>query len=240
VRSARRGHGQGRDFWIYFAGQGISQLGSSFTAFALPLLVFRLTHSATNLALTMAANFVPYLLFGLVLGADVDRVNRKRMMVLVDLARGAVIAVLPILYLAGSLRIGWIYGVAFVQATLGILFEAGEFAAIPSLVADDELVTANGRVMATNSTAALRQAIVPNHLFGRVISVAGVLAWSAIPLGAVAGAAAISVSSVRAVYAGIGILAAVIAAGFALSPIRHGDRLIAAARDRREADVDVG
>src|SRR5258708_1069793 len=137
TRSAKPRHTLGRDFWLYFGGQMISQLGSSFTAFALPLLVFRLTHSATNLALTMAANFLPYLLFGLVLGAVVDRVNRKRMMVWVDLARGAVIVILPCLYLAGSLRIGWIYAVAFVQATLGILFEAGEFAAIPSLVTGD-------------------------------------------------------------------------------------------------------
>ena len=39
--------------------------GGSFTTFALPLLVFRLTHSATNLALATVAEFVPYLLFGL-------------------------------------------------------------------------------------------------------------------------------------------------------------------------------
>jgi len=57
----------GRDFWLYFSGQLVSQVGSSFTLFALPLLVFKLTHSATNLALTTASNFVPYLLFGLVL-----------------------------------------------------------------------------------------------------------------------------------------------------------------------------
>src|SRR6201999_4082074 len=59
----------GRDFWLYFSGQLISQLGSSFTYFALPLLVFKLTGSATNLALTTAAEMIPYLLFGLVLGA---------------------------------------------------------------------------------------------------------------------------------------------------------------------------
>ena len=59
----------GRDFWLYFTGQLISQVGSSFTLFALPLLVFELTHSATNLAITTAAEFVPYLLFGLVIGA---------------------------------------------------------------------------------------------------------------------------------------------------------------------------
>ena len=141
----------GRDFWLYFSGQLISQVGSSFTLFALPLLVFKLTHSATNLALTTVSNFVPYLLFGLVLGALVDRVDRKQMMLLTDVGRAAVIAVLPVLALSGTLRVEDIYAVAFVQSTLGILFNCGEFAAIPSLVGRDDLVAANGRIMATNS-----------------------------------------------------------------------------------------
>ena len=143
--------GLGRDFWLYFSGQLVSQVGSSFTLFALPLLVFKLTHSATNLALTTASNFVPYLLFGLVLGAVVDRVDRRRMMLLTDAGRAAVIGVLPVLGLAGMLRVEDIYAVAFVQSTLGILFNCGEFAAIPSLVGRDDLVAANGRIMATNS-----------------------------------------------------------------------------------------
>lgn len=80
-------HTLGHDFWLYFSGQLISQMGSSFTLFALPLLVFKLTHSATSLGLTTAANVVPYLLFGLVLGAVVDRIDRKRMMLLTDVGR---------------------------------------------------------------------------------------------------------------------------------------------------------
>jgi predicted MFS family arabinose efflux permease len=147
-----RGRNQlGRDFWLYFSGQLISQVGSSFTYFALPLLVFKLTGSATNLALTTVAEFVPYLLFGLVLGALVDRLDRRRMMLLTDVGRAAVIVVLPVLALTGTLRVADIYAVAFVQSTLGILFTCGEFAAIPSLVERDDLVAANGRIMATNS-----------------------------------------------------------------------------------------
>jgi len=151
VTPAAGRQGLGRDFWLYFSGQLVSQVGSSFTLFALPLLVFKLTHSATNLALTTASNFVPYLLFGLVLGAVVDRVDRRRMMLLTDVGRAVVIGVLPVLALAGMLRVEDIYAVAFVQSTLGILFNCGEFAAIPSLVGRDDLVAANGRIMATNS-----------------------------------------------------------------------------------------
>jgi predicted MFS family arabinose efflux permease len=164
VTSTARRNTLGRDFWLYFGGQLISQVGSSFTLFALPLLVFKLTHSATNLALTTASNLVPYLLFGLVLGALVDRVNRRRMMLLTDMGRAVVITVLPVLALFGALRVEDIYAVAFVQATLGILFNVGQFAAIPSLVGRDDLVAANGRIMATNSAG---------QIFGPVL--AGVL-----------------------------------------------------------------
>jgi predicted MFS family arabinose efflux permease len=151
IPAASRRRSLGRDFWLYFSGQLISQVGSSFTLFALPLLVYKLTHSATNLALTTASNFVPYLLFGLVLGALADRIDRKRMMLLTDVGRAAVIVVLPVLALSGALRVEDIYAVAFVQSTLGILFNCGEFAAIPSLVGRDDLIAANGRIMATNS-----------------------------------------------------------------------------------------
>jgi len=164
VQSVRMGNGRGirkapaggparlgRDFWFYFSGQAVSQLGGSFTTFALPLLVFKLTHSATNLALTTVAEFVPYLLFGLPLGAVVDRFDRKRLMLGSDIAQALVIAVIPVLAIGGVLRIADIYAVTFVQSTLGIIFDCGEFAAIPSLVGEQELVTANARIMAANN-----------------------------------------------------------------------------------------
>src|SRR5207248_5019721 len=85
------------DFGKFWVGQTISNLGTSFTQFALPLLVFKLTGSALNLAITTAATFLPYLLFGLVIGAWVDRVDRKRLMIATDIARAAVIASIPLL-----------------------------------------------------------------------------------------------------------------------------------------------
>jgi MFS family permease len=141
----------GRDFWFYFSGQAVSQLGGSFTTFALPLLVFNLTHSATNLALAAVAEFVPYVLFGLLLGAVVDRFDRKHLMLGSDIAQALVIAVIPVLAIGGLLGVMDIYAVAFVQSTLGIIFSCGEFAAIPALVGEQELVTANARIMAANN-----------------------------------------------------------------------------------------
>jgi len=143
------------DFWKYWTGQTVSNLGSSITLFALPLLVYKLTGSALNLGITTAATFLPYLLFGLILGAWTDRVDRKRMMISTDIARALIIASIPLLAFLGILPIWWIYVVAFIHATLTICFEAGEFAAIPSLVNRDDLVTANGRIQASYSGASI-------------------------------------------------------------------------------------
>ena len=65
------------------------------------------------------------------------------------------------------------------------------------------------------NTGSLRQAIVPNHLLSRVLSIAGVLAWSAIPAGALVGGWLISVTgNVAFVYGAIGIITICIAAFF--------------------------
>jgi predicted MFS family arabinose efflux permease len=141
------------DFWKYWVGQTISNLGSSFTQWAVPLLVFKLTHSALNLGVATAATFLPYLLFGLVIGAWMDRVDRKRAMIALDSLNAVVILSVPLVATYWHLSVWWIYGVTFIQSTVFIAFQAGEFAAIPSLVATDDLVTANGRIQATFSAA---------------------------------------------------------------------------------------
>ena len=116
-------HKLGGDYWKFLTGQTISSLGGAFTIFALPLLVFKLTGSAFALGVTAAVVYLPYLFFGLVIGALVDRANRKRVMIVTDLVRTVVIATIPLLAALGVLSIWWIYIVAFIQTTLGIFFE---------------------------------------------------------------------------------------------------------------------
>jgi hypothetical protein len=78
------------------------------------------------------------------------------------------------------------------------------------------------------NTGSLRQAIVPNHLLGRIISIAGVLAWSAIPLGGLLGGYAVKwTGDVALVYAVIGGLTFAVALYFFLfSPLGHAERYL--------------
>lgn len=154
-QSALTPHRLRPDFWKFWLGQTISNFGSSFSQFALPLLVYKLTGSALNLGIASVAEFLPYLLFGLLIGAWVDRIDRKRLMIGTDIARALVTALIPLLAGLHMLTVWWIYGMAFILSTLTIFFNTGEFAAIPSLVNQDDLVTANGRIQASYSAASI-------------------------------------------------------------------------------------
>ena len=81
------------------------------------------------------------------------------------------------------------------------------------------------------NTGSLRQAIVPNQMLGRVISIAMVLAWSANPIGALAGGLVIErTGDVRLVYAVIGIVTFLIALVFRVaSPLGRAERYFASA-----------
>ncbi len=78
------------------------------------------------------------------------------------------------------------------------------------------------------NTASLRQAVVPNHMLGRIISIAMVLAWSANPIGALVGGLVIErTGDVRLVYAVIGIVTFLIALVFRVaSPLGHAERYL--------------
>jgi MFS family permease len=143
------------DFWIFWTGQTISQIGSTLMNTALALLVFKLSGSALDLGLASAATWVPYPLFGFFIGAWVDRVDRKGLMIGLDICRAAILAVLPLLVLFGHLPIWWIYLVTFINSTLTVGFQSATNAAIPSMVAQDDLLKANGRIQASTPFATI-------------------------------------------------------------------------------------
>ncbi|HKW78950.1 MAG TPA: hypothetical protein VJQ09_07600, partial [Candidatus Limnocylindria bacterium] len=81
------------------------------------------------------------------------------------------------------------------------------------------------------NTGSLRQQIVPNHMLGRIISVAMVLAWSANPIGAIGGGFLVErLGDVRLVYAAAGGLTFLIALAFRVaSPLGRAERYLEAA-----------
>ncbi len=154
------------DFWKFWAGQTISNLGNSFSLFLFPLLIFTLTGSAINLAVMSAVAFLPFPLFGLIIGAWVDRVDRKRLMIAADTLQMLLMFSLPVLGSLNRLPVWWVYVVAFLSSTLAIAFDAAQFAAIPCLVETDNLVSANGRIQASYAAATIVGPILAGVLLG--------------------------------------------------------------------------
>ena len=153
-----------RDFRLFWVGETVSAFGSAFTQFAIPLLVFKLTGSAIYLAATAAFFTVPHLLFGLIIGAWTDRTDRRRLMIGTDLLAAAAVASIPIAATLGALSVWWVLGVIFVAATLSICFEAAQFGAVPSLVRQADLVSANGRIQASFAAASVLGPLVAGGL----------------------------------------------------------------------------
>ncbi|MET8143761.1 MFS transporter [Sphaerisporangium sp. NPDC005288] len=145
--------GLGRPYRVFLVAQSVSNLGSAVSLVLIPLLVLRLTGSPLDLGITMAVEFLPYPLFGLVIGAYVDRLSRRTVMIAADAGRTALIASIPVLAHLGALEIWWIYLTGFAASTLTIAYNAAEFAVMPSLVGPDRLDTANARLSAASSTA---------------------------------------------------------------------------------------
>jgi MFS family permease len=90
------------------------------------------------------------------------------------------------------------------------------------------------------NTQSLRQAIVPASMLGRVSSIAGVLAWSAIPLGTLVGGFVIKATgNVALVYGGIGVIEFAIAGSFWLfSPLGHAEDYLTPAQEREAEDAE--
>lgn len=137
-----------RDFWLFWSGQLLSNMGRSFSSFAFPLLVYELTHSALSLTVMWAALFVPELLFGLLIGAWSDRVDRKRLMIVADVVRCCILLAAAGIGFAGHLQAWMLYAAGFGTATLDIAFESCEFASVPALVPENsDLGQTNSRMV---------------------------------------------------------------------------------------------
>jgi len=133
-----RGNRNFRQLWL---GQVVSQMGDWFDTIALYTIILNLTGSGRHIGLLMVARFVPSFVFGSLSGVVADRFNRRTIMILSDLLRAVV--VLGFLLVRRADQVWIIYFLTVLQLAFSTFFEPAKTAAIPSIVADRELVSAN-------------------------------------------------------------------------------------------------
>ncbi len=130
-------------FVRYLVARTLSGAGNIVTLIALPILVYRISDSASLTALVAACEAAPYLLFGLFAGALADRWNRKRVMVTADVLSTALIATLPLAHWMGEVTVPHVLAVAFLGPTIAVFFDGAVFGAIPTLVGRGRIAEAN-------------------------------------------------------------------------------------------------
>ena len=110
-----------RTFLIIWIGQLASLLGSEMTNFALTIWAWEVTEQATPLSLILFFTQTPRIIAALFAGVLVDRMNRKKLMILGDLVAGFSTIAILILYLTNNLQIWHLYLSADVNGLLGYL-----------------------------------------------------------------------------------------------------------------------
>jgi MFS family permease len=148
-----RTRGLGPDFAKLWTANAVSNLGDGVTLVAGPLLAASLTRDPRLVAGLVVAQRLPWLLFSLLSGALVDRLDRRRVMVTVDAARAAAIGVLGVAVVADAASLPLLYAVFFALGTAETLFDNAAVSILPAVVPKDQLARANGRLLGAQMVA---------------------------------------------------------------------------------------
>jgi CRP-like cAMP-binding protein/Na+/melibiose symporter-like transporter len=132
-----------RDFRLMWIGQFVSTAGTALTSLAASILVYRLTGSALSVGLMMIATAAPSLLVGLFAGVIVDRYDRKRIMVVTELLRAVLIALIPFL---AAQHIAWLYVIVALTSAIAQFYDPAHESVLPEVAPEKELAAANSLI----------------------------------------------------------------------------------------------
>lgn len=137
-----------RSFLLLWLGQFVSQIGDRLAMVAFPWLIYQSTASTFSTGVVLALYALPYVLFGVLAGVVIDRLNKRLVLVGVDLLRA--ILVLSVPFVAQWSTAG-VYAMSFLTASLGVFYDPCKLAILPDLVTPPQLVRANS-LLATGET----------------------------------------------------------------------------------------
>lgn len=143
-----------RDFTRFWFADTVSQFGSQFSGFALPVLAV-LSFNATplDIGIITALAIVPYPVLGLFVGVWADRLRKRRIMIVCNFGRMATLASIPLGYLAGVLSLDQIFAVSLVTGTFSVFFDISYQAYLPILVERKDLIEGNQKLQLSASGA---------------------------------------------------------------------------------------
>lgn len=166
----------GADFSKLWTASAVSNVGDGITMAAGPLLVASLTSDPALVAGAAFAQQLPWLIIALISGVYVDRLDRRRLVIVVNLLRGLALAVLAIAVATSTASIPLIYLVFFLLGAGETLADTAFSALVPVTVTPEQLTRANSR-MAT--TSILGNQILAKPLGGWLFAVGAALPFAA-------------------------------------------------------------
>jgi MFS family permease len=145
-----------RDFRLLWSAQTISELGSSVTLVAFPLVAIAVLHASNfEVGVISASSTAAWMLVGLPAGVWVDRLPRRPVMVVADLGRAALMASVPLAWAFGVLTVAQLVAVALLAGVLTVFFNVADTAFLPAVLNADRLAEGNGALQASFAAAGI-------------------------------------------------------------------------------------
>lgn len=144
-----------RDFVLLWTGAGFTQLGARMSVVAFPLLMIWHSGSTVGAGLVAFAGLLPMLLLQIPAGVMVDRLDRRRLMILCDVVGVSAMGSVAVGLLFGVVWLPHVMAVAFVEGTTTIFYQLAERAAVRNVVAPAHLSTAISQNEARSRAAGL-------------------------------------------------------------------------------------
>ena len=142
------------DFTRFWWGETVSSFGTYVTLLALQtLVVLTLEGTAQDVGWLNSARWLPYLVLGLVVGAFVDRIRRRPVMVDTDLARAALLLSIPVAWAAGVLSLPLLLVVVACFGAASLVNDAASMSFVPRLVPREHLQRAHARIDGADAVA---------------------------------------------------------------------------------------
>ena len=165
------------DFRRLWFSQSLGGLGGELSDFALPsAAILLLQADAAAVGVLKALQLLPYLVFGLLVGAISDRAPRRRLMLLAAAGRSAVLASIPLAFMLHSLSLGYLYIAAAAGGTLAVVFTTAAYATLPDLVAPPQLAQANLHLQLSRSASQIAGPGISGLLIQRLGAANAILA----------------------------------------------------------------
>jgi MFS family permease len=142
------------DFVKFWTGETVSLFGTQVTYLALPLTaIYTFRASAAEVGVLRFVQLAPYIGLALLFGVWVDRHRRRPVMLWTNVARMALIGLVPVLHLAGWLTMPLLLVIACAVGIASVLFDVSWMPYVPSIVDSRHYVAANAKMAIATSAS---------------------------------------------------------------------------------------